>query len=386
MRIMIICIAMLNLIDASRCFAAEQSLNALKEIRDVVKEICMNPSAKGKLMDSSIKGSGEASVKLKLANVKAGTEASFRKSEWEGVQSVLPSDRGADNKSYRNCVEKLTPLFLSKFAPTKKPAKKINKSKDPQTYIIRPTLPINQPISQTTEIEWAFSSKDKTQKCSSLVRKEYIFTILGRGVNGEPSVAKRKTTSDVSKTTCNVVGQNQPQVTDIRGEFEGKELLAHQTTEGLWIFDELPEATEKQKLALKNDGFIEPFAGYPREKVPVGKVITFKDEELSLVLGTVFPGKKEGTVTIKFDSIVNDREPVAMLSYSMNTSTTSLDENYNEMLTKMSLNGGGRLSLLDNVKINFAATLTGIISVSMPSSPSVVLTGPATMKIALKEL
>jgi hypothetical protein len=264
-------------------------------------------------------------------------------------------------------------------------------SKDPiinsgETYTLRPKLPMNQPISQVTDIEWEFSSADKSTNCSFINHKEYAIVILGRDTKGEPSVAKRKTVSDISTSSCKIAGKGEPEVANTRGELEGKDLLAHRTAEGLWIFDDPTGFTEKQKKAMRSEGFMDPFSGYPHEKVAVGKVITFKDEELSLVLGTTFPGKKEGTVAILFEHVILDREPVAQLKYSMNMSGTTLDENDNEFSVKMSLNGGGRLSLSENPKINSTSTLTGIITLSMQASPGVVMTGPATMKIFVKEL
>lgn len=255
-----------------------------------------------------------------------------------------------------------------------------------EAYSLHPALPMNQPISQATELEWEFYSTDKSTKCSLIANKEYLFTILGLDANGEPSVAKRKTVSDLTTTSCYITGKKEPQVTNEHGALEGVELLAHKTAEGIWTFDDPPSATENQKKAMRSEGFIDPFAGYPNEKVPVGKVITFKDEEMSMIFGTSLLGKKEGTVAIKFENVIKRREPIAQLSYSMNVVITTLDENNDEILIKMSLNGGGSLSLLENAKINSAATLTGIVTYTMSATPDEVLTGPATMKISIKEL
>ena len=130
-----------------------------------------------------------------------------------------------------------------------------------KTYKLRPTLPMNQPISQVTEFEWTFSSTDKSTKCSIVCHREYVIIILGRDIDGKPSVAKRKTVLDLSTISCNIAGEREPQVNEIHGELEGTELLANQTAEGLWIWDELPGATEKQKKAMKLEGFSEPFFG-----------------------------------------------------------------------------------------------------------------------------
>ena len=91
-------------------------------------------------------------------------------------------------------------------------------------------------------------------------------------------------------------------------------------------------------------------------------MLTFKDEEVSLIFGTVLPGKKEGTVAMKLDRVIEDREPVAQLSCSMTISITTLTENDDEILIKMSLNGRGRLSLSENSKINSTVILKGIVT------------------------
>jgi hypothetical protein len=58
------------------------------------------------------KGNGDAKL-VKLINV--GVEAEFTKGEWEGVKDAL-----ADTVSYRECVVRVLPMFLEKFAPTAK--------------------------------------------------------------------------------------------------------------------------------------------------------------------------------------------------------------------------------------------------------------------------
>lgn len=261
------------------------------------------------------------------------------------------------------------------------------KSVEPKsnTYNLHPIIPLNQPISQLTDMEWSFASTDKSIDCSSKIHKEYIITILGRDSNGESSVAKRNAVSDISTVSCNISGEKDPVVTTIHGELEGKELLAHQTQEGQWSFDELLGATEKQKKAMRIEGFIEPFTGYPHEKVPLGTVITFKDQDVSLIIGATIPGKKEGNLAIKFDHIVKDREPLAILSYSMDISLTTLDENNKEVIMKMALNGGGHMPLSENTKINAVTALSGVVTI-MSSSNIGMVSGPATMKMTIKEL
>jgi len=253
------------------------------------------------------------------------------------------------------------------------------------TYKLRPSLPLNQPISQVMDLEWSFSPNTST-KCSSVIHTEDVITILGYGENDEPTVAKRKTVLNITIVSCNTAQETKPQITTTHGELEGKELLAHRTKEGIWTLDEPPGTTEKQRKAMRNAGFMDPFSGLPNEKVPIGKVITFKDENVSLILGTVFPGRKEGAVGMKFERVIKDREPYAQLSYSLDIRTTILDDNDNEQLITMTLNGGGQLSLSENTKINSTTTLTGIIAFSTPAMPGVTFTGPATLKMVIQEL
>jgi hypothetical protein len=253
-------------------------------------------------------------------------------------------------------------------------------------YKLRLTLPMNRPISQITAMEWTFSSNDKSTDCISISNKEYIITILGRDNNDDPSVAKRKTVTDLATVTCKAIGDKESKVNIIHGELEGLELLAHQTQDGIWIFDDPPGVTKKQKTAIINEGFMEPFSGYPREKVALGQIVTFNGEEVSLILGTAFPGKKDGVVAIKLEHIINDKGPVALLSLSMDISMTGINESNNEFFIKMVLNGGGRLSLSESSKIDSTATATGILSYSLSNTPNVVTTGPVTISMSFQEL
>jgi hypothetical protein len=85
-----------------------------------IKEICLAPSDKGKYWDTRLKAGGETNVKLRFLG-KASAEASFNAGEWEGVQKVLQSQQAHDNANYRDCVKKLTPLFLEKFVHNNQP-------------------------------------------------------------------------------------------------------------------------------------------------------------------------------------------------------------------------------------------------------------------------
>lgn len=112
------------------------SKTLMTEIKDNVKDVCQAPSNKGKYWDVTVKGSGEAKVKLKLvsdANLSGG--AVFKRGEWEGVQQGL---QAAENADYRSCVKKLTPIFIDKFVPTKK----YRNIKDTESFL----LPANDPM------------------------------------------------------------------------------------------------------------------------------------------------------------------------------------------------------------------------------------------------
>lgn len=89
---------------------------SMEQVTQNIKDICYAPTTTGKYWDVNIKGSGDANVKLKLANGGMSAEVAFRKGEWDGVQQVLKEHQATDNADYRRCVEKLTPLFLEKFA------------------------------------------------------------------------------------------------------------------------------------------------------------------------------------------------------------------------------------------------------------------------------
>ncbi len=41
----------------------------------------------------------------------------FTKEEWEGIQQVLKEDQLYDNKDYRNCVENIAKLFVTRYRP-----------------------------------------------------------------------------------------------------------------------------------------------------------------------------------------------------------------------------------------------------------------------------
>lgn len=100
---------------AGLSYASESSL--MEQATLNVKEVCQAPSDSGKYWDVKLEGGGDAKVKLKLADMGVSGQAEFSKGEWQGVQRVLQEQQAYDSANYRECVKKLTPLFLEKFVP-----------------------------------------------------------------------------------------------------------------------------------------------------------------------------------------------------------------------------------------------------------------------------
>jgi hypothetical protein len=92
------------------------------QLIEQLRTLCASPDRKGEYIKEEVKGEGNVSVRLfkvlGLAGIKG--EASFSKEEWDGVRKVLQKDQVDENRRYRDCVEKLTPLFLEKFYPPPK--------------------------------------------------------------------------------------------------------------------------------------------------------------------------------------------------------------------------------------------------------------------------
>ena len=82
----------------------------MNDIINGVQKLC---GGSGEGVDISVIGSGsvEASKAVSLiVNGKLSGTASFSKSEWDGVRAMRD-----DAKSYAQCVQNLTPLFVNKF-------------------------------------------------------------------------------------------------------------------------------------------------------------------------------------------------------------------------------------------------------------------------------
>lgn len=104
---------------SATCYAGDKCLD---KIAESVRLVCQAPGQSGKYWDVSLKGRGDAQVKIR--NIELGgisAEALFTKSEWEGVQQVLKDQQAADNLNYRACAREITKLFVSKANCLSKP-------------------------------------------------------------------------------------------------------------------------------------------------------------------------------------------------------------------------------------------------------------------------
>ena len=85
----------------------------LDEVTKSVNSVCLAPGSEGQKWDVQVLATGDVKVGLKFAGkVAADAKVALTKSEWDGVQQVLREHQQMDNASYRDCAEKITPLFL----------------------------------------------------------------------------------------------------------------------------------------------------------------------------------------------------------------------------------------------------------------------------------
>lgn len=89
----------------------------VEQIVAAVRDLCQSPNGNGKVTEFKVGASGDAKVKIKLADGKLGGEVAFSRTEWEGVRKVLTEQQAAENANYRECVKTLTPTFMEKLAP-----------------------------------------------------------------------------------------------------------------------------------------------------------------------------------------------------------------------------------------------------------------------------
>jgi hypothetical protein len=96
----------LTLIGGVASIAEEISNPLIRDITRSVRELCNAPDRQGETWSVSVDGSAGATFKI----VNVTGEAKFSRAEWKGIQDVLQ-----DRPNLRECTQKLTPLFLSKF-------------------------------------------------------------------------------------------------------------------------------------------------------------------------------------------------------------------------------------------------------------------------------
>jgi len=101
-------------------YAEDSNSLLMDRITQNIINVCQAPTTSGKYWKVNVKGSGDAKIKLKIADVGTSGEATFTKKEWEGVQQVLQEQQAKENADYRDCAKKITPLFLEKFVPESK--------------------------------------------------------------------------------------------------------------------------------------------------------------------------------------------------------------------------------------------------------------------------
>jgi len=83
--------------------ATEPTLS--QEVVTGVTKLCKAPASSGDYLEYSAGG------KLNVKFLSSGLKATITKKEWNGIQNVLKKQQLAENKNYRDCVTKLTPVI-----------------------------------------------------------------------------------------------------------------------------------------------------------------------------------------------------------------------------------------------------------------------------------
>lgn len=96
---------------------AQDNVDQIRVVVQSIRQVCEAPSEPGKFWKVSTSGEAGGKVRVKLIGVvNAKGTVDFSKGEWEGVQRVLQEQQAQENARYRDCAEKLTPMFLEKVA------------------------------------------------------------------------------------------------------------------------------------------------------------------------------------------------------------------------------------------------------------------------------
>ncbi|MGH7392565.1 MAG: hypothetical protein ACREM3_24370 [Candidatus Rokuibacteriota bacterium] len=107
--------AMILACTVTSAHASGDAAKSFQIVVDSVRASCLEPGKSGNHWQVKGSGKGEAKVPIKVFVVGLGADVEFTREEWDGVQRVLKEDQAKDNARYRDCVEKLTPLFLQKI-------------------------------------------------------------------------------------------------------------------------------------------------------------------------------------------------------------------------------------------------------------------------------
>ena len=91
---------MINVLFLPLCFVVNSESSDLFSISQNIKAICQQGTSHNGY---------ESKLSLNHRNY------NFTKEEWEGIQRVLKKDQLYDNKDYRDCVESIAKLFVTRY-------------------------------------------------------------------------------------------------------------------------------------------------------------------------------------------------------------------------------------------------------------------------------
>ena len=101
--------------------AAKSSFADTNPILQDLEHLCLRPSDVKKHLIIEGDGKADGGVIVRLFGLHVEGAARFAKEEWNGVQAALPPwDVAIDSASYRSCVERLLPIFMSKYKDSKR--------------------------------------------------------------------------------------------------------------------------------------------------------------------------------------------------------------------------------------------------------------------------
>lgn len=93
-------------------YAEEKTAHeGLKFITQSVESVCKKPEDAGQYWDVRVQGDGKATVGILAKELGVSGKAEFSKSEWDGLRNTVEN-----SIDYRECAEKITPIFVEKFS------------------------------------------------------------------------------------------------------------------------------------------------------------------------------------------------------------------------------------------------------------------------------